>query len=65
MTASTTGDYDILVDIGNNGVLHFAYIGANIRDGFDGLTGPGFRVYDDDITIVLMDSECNSSPCSK
>ena len=65
MTASTTGDYDILVDIGNNGVLHFAYIGANIRDGFDGLTGPGFRVYDDDITIVLMGSECNSSPCSK
>jgi len=47
------GDYDILVDIGNNGVLHFAYLGANIRDGFDGLDGKGFTVYDDQIEVVL------------
>jgi len=53
MTASDMGDYDILVDIGNNGVLHFAYVGANIRDGFDGLNGPGFTVYDDGIDVVL------------
>ena len=46
------GEYDILVDIGNNGVLHFAYSGANIRDGFDGLTGHGFTVYDDRIEVV-------------
>ena len=53
MTASTVGDYDILVDIGNNGVLHFAYNGANVHDGFDGLNGPGFTVYDDGIDVVL------------
>ena len=53
MTASTVGDYDILVDIGNNGMLHFAYNGANIRDGYDGLNGPGFTVYDDGIDVVL------------
>lgn len=53
MTASTVGDYDILVDIGNNGVLHFAYNGANVRDGFDGLDGSGFTVYDDGIDVVL------------
>ncbi|HOH98713.1 MAG TPA: T9SS type A sorting domain-containing protein [Candidatus Cloacimonadota bacterium] len=47
------GEYDILVDIGNNGVLHFAYNDANIRDGFDGLTGHGFTVYDDRIEVVL------------
>lgn len=53
MTATTVGDYDILVDIGNNGVLHFAYIGANVRDGFDGLDGSGFTVYDDGIDVVV------------
>ena len=53
MTASDMGDYDILVDIGNNGVLHFAYNGANVRDGFDGLSGPGFSVFDDGIDVVL------------
>jgi hypothetical protein len=53
MTASDVGDYDILVDIGNNGVLHFAYNGANVRDGFDGLNGPGFSVFDDGINVVL------------
>jgi hypothetical protein len=65
MTTTTVGDFDILVDIGNNGVLHYGYTAANIRDGFDGLEGPGFTVYDDGITIVLMGSERNSSPCSK
>jgi len=49
------GEYDILVDIGNNGVLHFAYNDANIRDGFDGLTGHGFTVYDDRIEVVTRD----------
>jgi hypothetical protein len=49
------GEYDILVDIGNNGVLHFAYSGANIRDGFDGLTGHGFTVFDDRIEVVTRD----------
>jgi len=53
MTASIVGDYDILVDIGNNEVLHFAYIGANVHDGFDGLNGSGFTVYDDGIDVVL------------
>ncbi|MDD4308967.1 MAG: hypothetical protein PHO32_01170 [Candidatus Cloacimonetes bacterium] len=53
ITTSSVGDYDILVDIGNNGVLHFAYNGANIRDGFDGLNGPGFTVYDDGIDVVV------------
>ena len=53
MTASDVEDYDILVDIGNNGVLHFAYNGANVRDGFDGLSGPGFSVFDDGIDVVL------------
>ncbi|HQM17507.1 MAG TPA: vWA domain-containing protein [Candidatus Cloacimonas sp.] len=53
MTASAVGDYDILVDIGNNGMLHFAYIRANVRDGFDGLNGPGFTIYDDGIDVVL------------
>ena len=55
MIASQGGEYDILVDIGNNGVLHFAYSGANIRDGFDGLTGHGFTVYDDRIEVVTRD----------
>ena len=55
MTASAVGDYDILVDIGNNGMLHFAYIGANVRDGFDGLNGPGFTVFDDGIDVVLTE----------
>ncbi|MEF3694351.1 MAG: hypothetical protein V3576_03290 [Candidatus Cloacimonadota bacterium] len=65
MTASTVGDYDILVDIGNNGVLHFAYSGANVHDGFDGLNGSGFTVYDDGVDVVLalgvsesMEGEC-------
>jgi len=53
MTASIVGDYDILVDIGNNGVLHFAYYGANVRDGFDGLDGSGFTVFDDRIDIAI------------
>lgn len=53
MTALTPGDYDILVDIGNNGVLHFAYEEANVRDGFDGLDEPGFTIYDDGIDVVL------------
>jgi len=34
-------------------VLHFAYNGANVRDGFDGLNGPGFSVFDDGINVVL------------
>lgn len=53
MTASDVGDYDILVDIGNNGVLHYAYSGANVRDGFDGLDGSGFTVFDDRIEIAI------------
>jgi len=55
MTASDVGDYDVLVDIGNNGVLHFAYNGAKIRDGFDGLDGPGFTVYEDRIAFDISD----------
>jgi hypothetical protein len=55
MTASDVGDYDFLVDIGNNGVLHLAYNGANIRDGFDGLDGPGFTVYNDRIAFDISD----------
>jgi len=53
MTASIVGDYDILVDIGNNGVLHFSYYGANVRDGFDGLDSSGFSVFDDRIDIAI------------
>ena len=56
------GDYDIIVDVGfydenNNavfdGVLHFEYHATKIRDGFDGLNGPGFTVYNDEIDVVV------------
>ncbi len=67
MNAVTPGDYDILVDIGDNGVLHFEYRGANVRDGFDGLDGRGFTIFDDGIDVVLaLDlSQSMVEECSK
>jgi len=43
MMASVVGDYDIIVDVGNNGFINFEYLLSNVRDGFDGLNGPGFQ----------------------
>ncbi len=55
--ANIEGAYDIIVDFGSpntpDGHIHFAYNGANVRDGFDGLTEPGFKVYDDKIDLVV------------
>jgi hypothetical protein len=51
------GDYDIIVDIGSptspDGVIHYAFSGANVMDGFDGRLQPGFSVLDDGIDIVV------------
>jgi hypothetical protein len=60
------GGYDIIVDFGSPEVpddhIHFTYTAANVRDGFDGLHEPGFRVYDDSMNLAMKSSEINASP---
>ncbi len=50
------GEYDIIVDFGSpegsDGLIHYAFNAADVMDGFDGLNGPGFTVYDDGIDVV-------------
>jgi len=53
LTAPAVGTYDIIVNIGNDDFLHYAHLNANVRDGFDGLNGPGFTVYDDGVDVVM------------
>jgi hypothetical protein len=53
------GDYDIIVDIGEQGspgygYLNFAFSNAgNTIDGIDGLTEPGFKIVDEAIDVIL------------
>ncbi|MCB5271105.1 MAG: hypothetical protein LHW56_04590 [Candidatus Cloacimonetes bacterium] len=53
---NAVGDYDIIVDFGSpeqpDGRIHFAFNAADVMDGFDGLNGPGFTVYDDSIDVA-------------
>jgi hypothetical protein len=55
--SGAVGDYDIIVDIGSpttpDGVIHYAFSGANVMDGFDGRLQPGFTVLDDGIDVVV------------
>jgi len=55
------GDYDIIVDFGSptapDGQIRFAFTAADVMDGFDGLGGPGFTVYDDGKDLVLLGSD--------
>ena len=56
ITENAIGDYDIIVDFGSpeqpDGNIHFAFNAADVMDGFDGLNGPGFTVYDDSIDVA-------------
>ena len=57
ITENAIGDYDIIVDFGSpegsDGLIHYAFNAADVMDGFDGLFGPGFTVYDNGIDVVL------------
>ena len=56
ITENAIGDYDIIVDFGSpegpDGLIHYAFNAADVMDGFDGLNGPGFTVYDNGIDVV-------------
>jgi len=62
-TASEVGNYDIIVDVGDpdtsnnpgapNGIIHYAFSGANVMDGFDGRINAGFTVVDKGIDVVM------------
>ena len=56
ITENAIGEYDIIVDFGSpdgpDGLIHYAFNAADVRDGFDGLNGPGFTVYDNGIDVV-------------
>jgi hypothetical protein len=58
-TASTAGEYDIIVDIGSpttpDGIIHFTFSAANVMDGIDGRTQPGFIVSDNGIDVVMAE----------
>ncbi len=47
-TTAEEGEFDIIVDFGSpstpDGIIRFSFSGANVMDGFDGRTMPGFRV---------------------
>jgi hypothetical protein len=51
------GGYDIIVNFGSpdapDNQIHFSYTAANVMDGIDGFSEPGFTVYDDRIDIVV------------
>lgn len=53
------GDYDIIVDIGSpttpDGIIHFTFSAANVLDGIDGRTQPGFRVENKNIDVVMTE----------
>ncbi|MDD2227797.1 MAG: hypothetical protein PHY48_00110 [Candidatus Cloacimonetes bacterium] len=55
--ATEEGEYDIIVDIGSpttpDGLIHYAFSGADVMDGFDGRTEPGFMVKDINIDVVM------------
>jgi len=67
--ADAVGDYDIIVDIGSpttpDGFIHFAFSGANVMDGFDGRTKPGFSVIDNGIDVVMAVSAFSEPQGSK
>jgi hypothetical protein len=54
---SEDGEFDIIVDFGSpttpDGHIYFAFNAANVRDGFDGLTEPGFTVNSDAIELAV------------
>ena len=51
------GGYDIIVDFGSpdapDNHIHFTYTAANVMDGIDGFSKPGFTVLDDRIDVVV------------
>ncbi|MCK9308777.1 MAG: hypothetical protein PHH43_01300 [Candidatus Cloacimonetes bacterium] len=55
--ATEEGEYDIIVDIGSpttpDDTIHFAFSAADVMDGFDGRTEPGFMVKDRNIDVVM------------
>ncbi|MDD2227796.1 MAG: hypothetical protein PHY48_00105 [Candidatus Cloacimonetes bacterium] len=55
--ATEEGEYDIIVDIGSpttpDDTIHFAFSAADVMDGFDGRTEPGFMVKDNGIDVVV------------
>ncbi len=67
--ADAVGDYDIIVDIGSpdtpDGIIHFAFSGANVMDGFDGRTKPGLSVIDNGIDVVMAVSAFSEPQVSK
>ena len=67
--ADAVGDYDIIVDIGSpntpDGIIHFAFSGANVMDGFDSRTKPGLSVIDNGIDVVMAVSAFSEPQVSK
>ncbi len=51
---SDPGEYDIIVDVGNNGTFNFKFEGSNVIDGIKGLNEPGFVVIDQGIDVVYL-----------
>ncbi|MDD4308847.1 MAG: hypothetical protein PHO32_00545, partial [Candidatus Cloacimonetes bacterium] len=55
--ATEEGEYDIIVDIGSpgtpDGIIHFAFSGANVMDGIDGRTEAGFTVIENGIDVAV------------
>jgi len=53
------GEYDIIVDLGSpttpDGIIHFTFSAANVMDGIDGRTQPGFIVTDNGIDVVMAE----------
>ncbi len=37
-----------------DGIIHYTFSGANVMDGFDGRTKPGFIVTDNDASIARL-----------
>ncbi|MDD2332516.1 MAG: hypothetical protein PHI68_07690, partial [Candidatus Cloacimonetes bacterium] len=69
-TISTTaenvvGDYDIIVDFGDHiapdNLIHFAFTNADVMDGFDGLTQPGFTVLAPPAIDIVLALDCSPS----
>ncbi len=63
------GDYDIIVNFGSpeapDDSIIYAFTAADVMDGIDGRTEPGFTVYEDRNSFVMLGSNPSASSPGK
>ena len=60
------GNYDIIVDFGipeieHESLIHYAFTAADVMDGFDGRTEPGFKVIEPPSIDIVLALDCSPS----